>query len=129
MRKMLLAVALLVVACGGDLEPPELSIDDAAWQDGQVTVEVATNLPDGAELSWYVLEGDDWDDLDAADVSGFVTVDGGEAVVAADVAGFSADMALVEVGFVPRYEGQPDSVREAYDADQGASDEASISRQ
>lgn len=52
MRKMLLAVALLVVACGGDVEPPELSINDAAWQDGQVAVEVATNLPDGAELSW-----------------------------------------------------------------------------
>lgn len=75
-----------------------------------------------------MLEGDDWDDLDAADVSGFVTVDGGEAVVDADVSGFDADVALVEVAFVPGYEGQPDGVRDAYAANQGASDEVSVSR-
>ncbi len=131
MRTTLVALtaALLVVACQVDaeLEPPEVSLSDVTWTDDDIEIEVTTNLPDGAILSWQVVEGDDLGLLDAVDVAGVTTVTDGTAAVTADVSGFTDDQALVEVSFA-RFAEQPAEVLQDYDVDQEASDESSVSR-
>lgn len=131
MRTTLVALtaALLVVACQVDaeLEPPEVSISDVTWTDDDIEIEVTTNLPDGAILSWQVVEGDDLGLLDAVDVAGVTTVTDGTAAVTADASGFTDDQALVEVSFA-RFAEQPAEVLQDYDVDQEASNESSVSR-
>lgn len=124
-----LAAVLLLAGCGGtDTAPPEVTISEASWSGDEITVTAGSNLPDGAILSWYVVEGDDWDDLDAVDLDGFATVTDGTATASIDVADFTADQALVDVSFVPGYGEQPADVQDAYDPNQGAEDETSVSR-
>lgn len=117
-QTMAIAAAVsLLAGCGGGSEAaaaPEVAVTDAAWSGDEVTVTAETNLPDGAVLSWSVIEGDDPDDLDAADVGGFATVTDGSAAATADVAEFSDNTALVDVAFVANYNGQPSDVAEAY---------------
>lgn len=144
MRRTLAAVIagslLLVAGCGSD-DPaaPEVSISDTSWDGDTVTIEAATNLPNGAVLSWYVLDGGDWDDLDAADVNGFATVEDGAAAAVAEVGNFTTNEALVDVGFVGGYDGQPPEVADAYgppytdrgwptDWKERSSDEATVTR-
>lgn len=140
MRWMLLLTLLLLAACGGnEAEAPEVSITDATWSSDEIAIDADTNLPDGAILSWSVLDGDDWDDLDAADTSGFATVEDGTATATADVANFTEDEALASIAFVANYDEQPEGIGEAYgppfsdhdwpaDWKERASDEQVVSR-
>ncbi len=130
MRSLLvmLVAAAMLAGCGGEAEAPEVSISDAAWSGGEILIEAEANLPDGAVLSWYVVEGDDWEDLDASDERGFATVEAGTAQASADVADFEDGSALVEVAFVPGYSGQPQAVQDAYEASDGASAESALTR-
>lgn len=137
-----LTVCLLLLAgCGGggEADPPEVAIGDATWSDDEIAVEVETNLPEGAILSWDAIDGDDPDDLDAATANGETTVEDGAATATADVAGFTEDSALVNVDFLAGYDEQPDDVQEAYgppfterdwpsDWKDDASDEVAVSR-
>lgn len=138
----LVAAALLLAGCGGGsdaVDAPEVTITEAAWSGDEVAIGADTNLPDGAILSWSVIEGDDPDDLDAADVGGFATVTDGSATATADVAEFSDDTALVGVEFVANYSEQPAEVADAYgppftgrgwpaDWKQRAADETTVTR-
>lgn len=125
----ILAAGMLLAGCGGgDVDGPDVSIADAAWSGDEIAITAGSNLPDGAILSWYVVEGDDWDDLDAADVDGFATVTAGTATASVDVGEFTADEALIDVSFVPGYNEQPQQVQDSYDSNQGAGDETSVSR-
>lgn len=125
----LTAALLVVTACEVDPEgePPEVSITDVAWSEDDIEIEVTTNLPDGAILSWQVVEGDEVDLLDPVDVAGVTTVTDGTAAVVADVSEFTEDQARVEVSFA-RFAEQPAEVLQDYDIDQEASDHASVSR-
>lgn len=131
MRRLVavLMSTLLLVACGGGAaDDPEVTISDVSWDSDTITVEADTNLPDGAVLSWYLVDGDDWDDIDAADVSGFADVSDGQMEADPDVAAFGSDQALIQVSFVPRYDGQPDDVADTYEPNQGATDETEVAR-
>lgn len=114
MRQLLLVVLLLAGCSGGGVDAPEVSIDDVSWDGDTITAEVSSNLPDGAVLSWDAVAGGDYDDLDAEATSGLAEVEQGAATVTADVGAFEDDTAVVDVGFLAIYEGQPDGVAEAY---------------
>lgn len=133
MRKttlLMLAVGVVLAGCGGgpEAEAPKVSITGTSWSGDEIVFEADTNLPDGALVTWYVLEGDDWEDDDAADVKGFAAVSGGTATASVDVAEFTSDEAIVDVAFVPGYREQPEDVQNTYEDNEGASDEASVAR-
>lgn len=96
------------------VEAPEVSIRSASWTGDEILMEVDTNLPGGAIMSWSAVDGDDWDDVDATEARGFATVSNGTATAELDVSEFATNQALVEVTFVGRYEDQPDDIAEAY---------------
>lgn len=113
----LLGATILLTGCSDSpeqVDAPEVSISAADWSGNEITIEAEANLPDEAILSWYALEGDDWDDLDAASTDGFATVSDGSATTTIDASEFTADQAIVDVSFVPGYSGQPSEVSDSY---------------
>jgi hypothetical protein len=126
MRYVLTVLMALLVGCGADGSAKDPALTAAAAWDGDViTVEVDTNLPDGALLNWAAFDGDD---DDAAYVRGEdLAVSGGSASGSLDAPGFG-DTAEVEVNFIPRYNAQPGEVASAFAPNDGASDTARVTR-
>lgn len=110
-----------------EVEDPTVSVS-ADHDGGDVTVDVSTNLPDGALVGVAVFDTAVPDsDPDAESMFDFAEVDDGHASLTVDAAAFTSDDALVEATFVPSYNEQPDVVTERYDADAGAADEQVVS--
>lgn len=121
------AIALLLAGCGGSDEPapdPEVSITEVTWEGGIIEVQVEANLPDDAVLSWAVYDEVNPDN-DGETLNGQVPVTDGTAAFTADAANFSGET-LVEVAFIPSYDGQPEAVTGAYESNQGTTDERVI---
>lgn len=150
MGKIVLVVmaALAMTACGsattgddgGDTGgQPEMSVT-AFWKaTDTIEVDVATDLPDGARLTFWAVNHDRLDTdapLDAADTGGdlgdgpqnVATVTDGQAQMSLDVSHFEGDAAVVEVSFLPNFEGQPDAVADAYAPNEGVDWSAVVER-
>lgn len=118
MRYVVLMLAVVLAGCASS---DGVELDVAATRDGDtVTVEVDTNLPDGAVLSWTVFADDE--NLVRGDD---ITVSGGTANGTVGLDGL--DPSDVEVGFLPGYRAQPDSITGRYDPDDGVNETVPVS--
>lgn len=127
MRILTLVIALLLAGCSGGPERPVVNITSARWAGDQVTVEVKANLPDGAILSWRLVDAAE-DERDPEDVNGFADVTDNTAVFAADVTALASDEAQLRVSFAPAYHRQPEHVQDTYGSDQMAEVETTVRR-
>jgi len=109
---VIVIIALLLVAPGSP-KPVDIQVS-GGWAGDLVTVEVITNVPDGAVFQNGVLERTDWDDWDAAYHHVESTLDGGVFAFTVNVADFTQDTALISITFAPWATTQPESISRLY---------------
>ncbi len=107
------AVVVAVVVSSGSPDPVDIIVS-SSWDGDSITVQVSTNVPDGAIFITSVLEGTDWDDDHAGYDSDFVAVDGGGYSVVFNVADFAQDVATLSITFAPWATNQPESISRLY---------------
>ena len=119
-KKVIIAVVIavitiiaIVVVYAAPPEPIDIYVS-GSWEGDLITVDVITNIPDGAVFQNSVLEGTDWDDYDARFHLFAATVDGGGFSIFINVADFTQDIALVSVTFAPWATTQPQSISKLY---------------
>jgi hypothetical protein len=120
MKKIVIAIVIaviviiiLVLVAPGSPKPVDIQVS-GGWANDLITVEVITNVPDGAVFQNGVLEGTDWDDLDAAYHHVESTVDGGGFAFTVNVDDFAQDIALISITFAPWATTQPQSISRLY---------------
>ena len=109
----IIVVIVIVVIATPTPKPVDIYVS-GLWEGDLITVDVITNIPDGAVFQNYVLEGTDWDDYDAGFHLIAATVDGGGFSIIINVADFTRDIALVSVTFAPWATTQPQSISKLY---------------
>jgi len=108
-----IVIIAVVVVLTARPAPVDINVS-ASWEGDLITVDVSTNIPDGAVFQNYVLEGTDWDDYDARFHNVAATVDGGGFTITVNVADFTQETALVSVTFAPWATTQPQSISKLY---------------
>lgn len=108
-----IVIIVAVVIAPASPKPVDINIV-GSWEGDLITVEVITNIPDGAVFQNSVLEGTDWDDLDAGFHHVESTVDEGGFTFAVNVADFTQDTALISITFAPWATTQPESISRLY---------------
>lgn len=108
-----IVIIAVVVVCTASPEPVDIYVS-GSWEGDLITVDVSTNIPDGAVFQNYVLEGTDWNDDDAGFHLVDATVDKGGFSIIINVADFTQDVALVGVTFAPWATTQPESISKLY---------------
>jgi len=108
-----IVIIVLVLVAPGSPKPVDIQVS-GGWAGDLVTVEVITNVPDGAVFQNGVLEGTDWDDWDAGYHHVESTVDGGVFAFTVNVADFTQDTALISITFAPWATTQPESISRLY---------------
>ena len=109
----IIAIIVIVAIATPTPKPVDIYVS-GSWEGDLITVDVITNIPDGAVFQNYVLEGTDWDDYDAGFHLVAATVDGGRFSITINVADFTQDIALVSVTFAPWATTQPQSISKLY---------------
>jgi hypothetical protein len=109
----IIAIIVIVVIARPTPKPVDIHVN-GSWEGDLITVDVTTNIPDGAVFQNSVLEGTDWDDYGAGFHLVEATVDGGGFSITLNVADFSQDIALVSVTFAPWATTQPQSISKLY---------------
>ena len=108
-----ITIIAVVVVCAAPPEPVNIYVS-GSWEGDLITVDVITNIPDGAVFQNSVLEGTDWDDYDAGFHLVAATVDGSGFNITINVADFTQDIALVSVTFGPWATTQPQSISKLF---------------
>lgn len=108
-----ITIIAVVVVCAAPPEPVDIYVS-GSWEGDWITVDVITNVPDGAVFQNGVLEGTDWDDWDAGYDHVESTVDGGVFAFTVNVADFTQDTALISITFAPWATTQPESISRLY---------------
>ena len=108
-----ITIIAVVVVCAAPPEPVDIYVS-GSWEGDWITVDVITNIPDGAVFQNSVLEGTDWNDDDAGFHLVAATVDRGGFTIIVNVADFTQDIALVSVTFAPWATTQPQSISKLY---------------
>jgi len=108
-----IVIIVLVLVAPGSPKPVDIQVSDD-WTGDLITVEVITNVPDGAVFQNGVLEGTDWDDSAAGYHHVESTVDGGGFTFTVDIADFTQDTALISITFAPWATTQSQSISKLY---------------
>jgi len=110
---VVIVIIIAVVLTTGSPEPVDIYVS-GSWEGDLITVDVVTNIPDGAVFQNSVLEGTDWEDWDAGWHPVESTVHAGGFTFTVNVADFTQDIALIDITFAPWATTQPESISRLY---------------